>query len=175
MSLPSNAPQVPEIAATRAVEATRGAQPTASSQTAVASQPTSGPRAATATTPGAEATTALSDEAQIALQRQLEQQGKIYLQALQAQDVAAVSALLAGRCEGTDVAALITRRRAEITSVADVPIDQLTPLNQYVGHFDPFAGEAHTILQLDYAGTRVELPTADGWLLQNGAWKSVNC
>jgi hypothetical protein len=48
-------------------------------------------------------------------------------------------------------------------------------LNQYVGHFDPFAGEAHTILQLDNAGTRVELPTADGWLLESGVWKSVNC
>jgi hypothetical protein len=129
----------------------------------------------TAPSSAAPAPTALSAADQIALQHQLEQQGKAYLRALQAQDAGALKAMLAGRCSGTDVAALIARRRAEISSVAGVPIDQLTPLNQYVGHFDPFAGEAHTILQLDNAGTRVELPTADGWLLESGVWKSVNC
>ncbi len=118
---------------------------------------------------------ALSEAEEIALQRQLEQEGKAYLRALQAQDTAAVGAMLAGRCARTDVAALVTRRRAEISAVAGVPIDQLTPLNQFVGHFDAGAGEAHTVLQLDNAGTRVQLPTADGWLVEGGSWKSVVC
>ena len=84
--------------------------------------------------------------------------------------------MLAGRCTGTDVSALITRRRAEISAAAGVSIDQLTPLNQFVAHFDPFAGEAHMVLQLDDAsGARIELPFADGWLLENGSWQSVNC
>ena len=64
----------------------------------------------------------------------------------------------------------------EISAAAGVSIDQLTPLNQFVAHFDPFAGEAHTVLQLDDAsGARIELPFADGWLLENGSWQSVNC
>lgn len=117
----------------------------------------------------------LSEAQEIALQRQLEQQGKSYLRALMAQDAGTVGAMLAGRCAGTDVAALIARRRSEITAVSGVPIDQLTPLNQFVGHFDAAAGEAHTVLQLDNAGTRVQLPTADGWLLEGGSWKSVVC
>ena len=118
----------------------------------------------------------LSNAQQIALQQQLEQRGKAYVKALQAQDTAAIASMLAARCAGTDVSALIARRRAEISSAAGVPIDQLTALNQFVAHFDPFAGEAHTVLQLDDAsGARVELPTADGWLLENGSWQSVNC
>jgi hypothetical protein len=120
-------------------------------------------------------TAALSDAEQIALQHALEAQGANYLRALQAQDAAAVRGMLAGRCAGTDVAALIARRRAEIGAVAGASIDSLKPLNQLVAHFDPVAGEAHTILELSDAGRRIELPAADGWLLEGGAWKSVNC
>jgi hypothetical protein len=166
------ATEAPTVATTPApAEQAGDVTPTAVPQAARASPP---PIVAHPSQPPAQPT-GLSDAEQIALQRQLEAQGKAYLRALQAQDAAALTAMLAGRCTGTDVPALIARRRAEISAVAGVPIDQLTPLNQYVGHFDPFAGEAHTILQLDNSGARVQLPAADGWLLEGGAWKSVNC
>jgi hypothetical protein len=118
---------------------------------------------------------ALSDAEQLALQHQLEQQGARYLRALQVQDAAALTTMLAARCTGTDVPNLMARRRAEISAVAHASIDALTPLNQLVAHFDPIAGEAHTILELDGPSGRIELPTADGWLLEGGEWRSVNC
>ena len=152
-----------------------GAAPTSSSPNAQhpEANPGAGPAPAHASAPPQ--TGQLSDAEQIALQRQLEAEGASYVQALQAHDAAAITSMLSARCAGTDVPALIARRRAEIAAVAGAPIEQLKALNQLVAHFDPSAGEAHTILELDNAGTRVELPVADGWLLEGGQWKSVNC
>jgi hypothetical protein len=164
----------PTAAATPVPGILASPSPTTNAGGTAATAPPTEPTTAPATTTAPTAT--LSNAEQIALQQQLEQRGKTYLKALQAQDAAAITAMLAGRCAGTDVSALIARRRAEISAAAGVSIDQLTPLNQFVAHFDPFAGEAHTVLQLDDAsGARIELPFADGWLLENGSWQSVNC
>jgi len=173
----AGASATPAPEATAAPEATPAPGNLASpSATADAGGATALPVRPTAAAPAPSPSPSLSNAQQIALQQQLEQRGKAYVKALQAQDTAAIASMLAARCAGTDVSALIARRRAEISSAAGVPIDQLTALNQFVAHFDPFAGEAHTVLQLDDAsGARVELPTADGWLLENGSWQSVNC
>jgi hypothetical protein len=154
-----------------------GSEPSAlaaapSTQPVNAATPTpSGGNSASAPTPQP----AAGREDEIALQLALERQGMAVLLALQANDVEAMRTLLASRCSATDVPALIARRRMEVSLAAGVPIADVVPLNQYVGHFDPGAGEAHTVLQFLANDERRQLSTADGWLLEDGVWKSVNC
>ncbi|HKS92159.1 MAG TPA: hypothetical protein VJQ83_09550 [Tepidiformaceae bacterium] len=109
------------------------------------------------------------------MQNALEQQGKLFLEAIQAGDAAAVQSMLAARCQSADVSALIASRQAAITAQAGVPIADITPLTTYVGHFDPGAGEAHTVLEWIADGQRMTLLSADGWLYEDGQWKNTVC
>jgi hypothetical protein len=109
------------------------------------------------------------------MQHALEQQGKLFLEAIQRGDTAAVQSMLGARCQETDVIALVARRQAEIAAQAGVPIADVTPLTTYVGHLDAAAGEAHTILEWVADGQRQRLASADGWLYEGGQWKDVTC
>jgi len=83
--------------------------------------------------------------------------------------------MLAARCQTADVGALIASRQAAISAQAGVPIADITPLTTFVGHFDPAAGEAHTVLEWTANGQRMTLLSADGWLYEDNQWKNTTC
>lgn len=109
------------------------------------------------------------------MQGALEQAGKRFLEAIQQGDAATVHSMLAQRCQSVDAAALVATRQAAIAAQAGVPIGDITPLTTYVGHFDPAAGEAHTVLEWTANGQRMTLLSADGWLFEGGQWKNTTC
>ncbi len=117
----------------------------------------------------------LSAAVQIAMQQALEQQGKLFLEAIQRGDDAAVQSMLAARCQSADIAALVAARQGAISAQAGVAIADITPLTTFVGHFDAGAGEAHTVLEWIANGQRMTLLSADGWLYEDNQWKNTTC
>lgn len=112
---------------------------------------------------------------EVAATNTLHQLGKTYLQALIANDPAPIADMLASRCSGSDPKAILARRRAEVAAEAGVPIETLVAIAPVVAHLDLPGAEAHTVIQFDAGGERHTLGTADGWVLEGGAWRNAEC
>lgn len=112
---------------------------------------------------------------EVAATNTLHQLGKTYLQALIANDPAPIAAMLASRCSRSDPRAILARRRAEVAAEAGVPIETLVAIAPVVAHLDLPGAEAHTVIQFDAGGERHTLGTADGWVLEGGAWRNAEC
>jgi len=185
ISQPASTPSaVVPAAATGAAESPTILLPT---QPATSSQPTPGatpsppsqeaeapPASVTATAyPAVPVAPSAADE--IAATDSLHRLGKTYLQALIDDDPAPIAAMLASRCAGSDPSAILARRRAEVTAEAGVPIETLVAIAPVVAHLDVPGAEAHTVIQFDAGGERHTLATADGWVLEGGAWRNAEC
>lgn len=136
--------------------------------------PPGGAAATPASTP-TPANTGDQAAAEIAATNTLHQLGKAYLQALISNDPATIAGMLASRCSGSDPAAILARRRAEVAAEAGVPVETLVAIAPVVAHLDIPGHEAHTVIQFDAGGVRHTLGSADGWVLEGGAWRNGEC
>lgn len=98
-----------------------------------------------------------------------------YTRALQAKDVAALHDMLSVQCAGADPAKLLAARRADIADDIGVSIDRATVIAPQIIHFDQYAGVAHLFLGLERNGRRLYTLSTDGWLFEDGHWKSAEC
>lgn len=175
---PANAPVSPSASPTVAPAesvAPPAPTPTAASSPPAARSPAAPPTdTATATAyPAIPVAPSAADE--IAATNTLHQLGKAYLQALIDNDPAPIAAMLASRCSSGNAPAILARRRAEVNAEAGVPIETLVAIAPVVAHLDLPGAEAHTVIQFDARGQRHTLATADGWVLEGGAWRNAEC
>ncbi len=128
---------------------------------------------ATARPPAAATPDAVARE--LELQARLESDARAYTRALIAGDVAGVRNLLADRCGGVDVPALIVRRRANLSLDLGVSLSETTASAPLVGHFDAGEGVAHAFLGFEFGGRQLLPRTIDGWLYESGRWRNAEC
>jgi hypothetical protein len=142
---------------------------------AVATVAAGGRTATPAPAPVTRTAVANTADAEIAATNTLGALGKRYLQALIGNDAVALGAMLSERCASDSAATILSVRRAQVAAEAGSAVEAITPLNAVVAHLDVAAGEAHTVLQFVAMGRRVTLSSADGWLLEAGAWRNAEC
>lgn len=181
----------PTVVSTAAESTGAASQPPAGATTETATPPRSTPVAVSSPAPSRSTTipqqpvpaataypaipVAPSAADEIAATNTLHQLGKAYLQALIDNDPAPIAAMLASRCSGGDPSAILARRRAEVAAEAGVPIETLVAIAPVVAHLDLPGAEAHTVIQFDARGERHTLASADGWVLEGGAWRNAEC
>lgn len=119
---------------------------------------------------------AIADEAPVgAAQAALEEAAMAYGAAVREGDAEALRALLARRCGEADPAAIIDARRKLFGQETGIAIGKANVARPQVVHLDERAGIAHLFLGFTRGERRLYTRQLDGWALEDGQWKSIEC